>query len=124
MLSATHRVRKVVMLIDEYDAPIHAGYVSGYKREILDFFRAFFIEGLKGNPHLFKGVLTGILRVARESIFSGLNNLRVYSLLHPRFATAFGFTEAEVVSLLERAELPSAWVRCRPGMTVMSSAAR
>jgi Predicted AAA-ATPase/PD-(D/E)XK nuclease superfamily len=96
---------KVVILIDEYDAPIHAGYVNGYAREILDFFRAFLTEGLKGNPHLFKGVLTGILRVARESIFSGLNNLRVYSLLHPRFATHFGFTGDEVTGLLERAGL-------------------
>jgi hypothetical protein len=98
---------KVVILIDEYDAPIHAGYVNGYARKILDFFRAFLTEGLKGNPHLFKGVLTGILRVARESIFSGLNNLRVYSLLHPRFATHFGFTGDEVAGLLERAGLYS-----------------
>jgi hypothetical protein len=100
-----HHGEKVVILIDEYDAPIHAGYINGYAREILDFFRAFFTEGLKGNPHLFKGVLTGILRVARESIFSGLNNLRVYSLLHPRFATLFGFTGADVAGLLERTGL-------------------
>jgi hypothetical protein len=100
-----HHGEKVVILIDEYDEPIHAGYVNGYAREILDFFRAFFTEGLKGSPHLFKGVLTGILRVARESIFSGLNNLRVYSLLHPRFATHFGFTDDEVTALLARAGL-------------------
>jgi hypothetical protein len=94
---------RVVILIDEYDAPIHAGYTSGYARELLGFFRAFLGSGLKGNSHLYKAVLTGILRVARESVFSGLNNLAVYSLLKPAFSTAFGFTEAEVVDLLGRA---------------------
>lgn len=100
-----HHGERVVILIDEYDAPIHAGYTGGYVREMLEFFRAFLGGGLKSNPHLFKAVLTGILRVARESIFSGLNNLRVFSLLHPRFATAFGFTGPEVEALLERAGL-------------------
>ncbi|MEZ4293964.1 MAG: AAA family ATPase [Polyangiaceae bacterium] len=94
---------KVVILIDEYDEPIHAGHAGGYERPILDFFRAFFTEGLKGNPHVFKAVLTGILRIARESIFSGLNNVAVFSLLRPELSTCFGFTEAEVQSLLEKA---------------------
>jgi hypothetical protein len=94
---------KVVILIDEYDAPIHAGYTHGYAPQILDFFRAFLSSGLKGNPHLFKAVLTGILRVAKESIFSGLNNLGVYTLLRPDFAKSFGFTEPEVAALLDRA---------------------
>jgi hypothetical protein len=94
---------KVIILIDEYDAPIHAGYTGGYVREVLGFFRAFLGSGLKSNPHLYKAVLTGILRVARESIFSGLNNMAVYSLLKPAFSTAFGFTEDEVVDLLARA---------------------
>jgi hypothetical protein len=100
-----HRVHgeKVVVLIDEYDAPIHAGVAGGYLREVLDFFRLFLTQGLKGNPHLFKAVLTGILRVAKESIFSGLNNLAVYTLLRPDFATCFGFTELEVAALLDRA---------------------
>jgi hypothetical protein len=94
---------KVVILLDEYDAPIHAGVVGGYAPRILDFFRAFFSAGLKGNPHLFKAVLTGILRIAKESIFSGLNNLAVYTLLRPDFSTCFGFTEPEVLVLLEQA---------------------
>ncbi len=100
-----HRVHgeKVVILIDEYDAPIHAGVAGGYVREVLDFFRLLLTQGLKGNPYLFKAVLTGILRVAKESIFSGLNNLAVYTLLRPDFATSFGFTEPEVAALLERA---------------------
>ncbi|WP_428263652.1 AAA family ATPase [Haliangium sp.] len=100
-----HHGEKVVILIDEYDAPIHGAYLNSYAQELLDFFRAFFTDGLKGNPHLYKAVLTGILRVARESIFSGMNNLIVYSLLAPQIATAFGFTEAEVRDLLARTGL-------------------
>ena len=99
-----HRVHgeKVVILIDEYDAPIHAGHAGGYAPRILDFFRAFFSAGLKGNPYLFKAVLTGILRIAKESLFSGLNNVAVYSLLRPELSTCFGFTEPEVEALLDR----------------------
>ncbi|KYF56747.1 hypothetical protein BE08_04405 [Sorangium cellulosum] len=95
--SHLHRLHgeRVVMLIDEYDEPIHAGYLHGYAPRVLDFVRTFLTEGLKGNPHLHKAVLTGILRVARESIFSGLNNVVVYSLLRSDFSTCFGFTEAE-----------------------------
>jgi hypothetical protein len=108
LASYLHRARgeKVVLLIDEYDEPIHAAFVHGYSGAILDFFRAFLAEGLKGNPHIFKGVLTGILRVARESIFSGLNDLAAYSLLAVEFNTCFGFTEAEVTRLLEKAGRP------------------
>jgi hypothetical protein len=95
--------QRAIILIDEYDQPIHAGYVHGYAREILDFCRAFLTSGLKDNPHLERGVITGILRVARESIFSGLNNLGVCTLLEPRFSTAFGFTENEVQDLLASA---------------------
>jgi hypothetical protein len=93
---------KVVILIDEYDEPIHAGHVHGYTSEILDFMRAFLGAGLKSNEHLFKAVVTGILRVAKENLFSGLNNLGVYTLLARNFNSCFGFTEAEVVALLER----------------------
>ena len=93
---------RVLVLLDDYDEPIHAGTMHGYAPRVLDFFRAFLGEGLKDNPHIFKGVLTGILRIARESIFSGLNNLAVYSLLRPEMSTCFGFTEPEVMALLER----------------------
>ena len=98
-----HHGERVVLLIDEYDTPIHAGYVHGYYDRAIEFFRNFLSGGLKDNAHLFKGVLTGILRVAKESVFSGLNNLRVFSLLHPAFGSAFGFTEPEVADLLARA---------------------
>ena len=97
-----HHGERVVILVDEYDEPIHAGHVRGYSAEILDFMRAFLGAGLKSNPHLHKAVLTGILRVAKENLFSGLNNLGVYSLLRRDFNRHFGFTEAEVTALLER----------------------
>jgi hypothetical protein len=100
-----HHGERVILLIDEYDTPIHAGYVHGYYDRAIEFFRNFLSGGLKDNPHLSKGVLTGILRVAKESIFSGLNNLTVFSLLHPAFGSAFGFTEPEVADLLDRAGL-------------------
>lgn len=90
----------VVILIDEYDTPIHSGYGHGYYEDIISFMRHFLSGGLKDNACLFKGVLTGILRVAKESIFSGLNNLGVYTLLDKDFSTVFGFTEAEVKALL------------------------
>ncbi len=94
---------QAVVLVDEYDTPIHAGFVGGFYEAVVGFFRNFLSGGLKDNPHLFRGVVTGILRVARESIFSGLNNLAVHSLLGRRYATAFGFTEAEVARLADLA---------------------
>ena len=97
-----HHGEKVVLLVDEYDEPIHAGYFHGFAPRVIDFMRRFLGDGLKGNVHLFKAVVTGILRVAKENLFSGLNNLGVYSLLATHFNTCFGFTEAEVVALLAR----------------------
>jgi Predicted AAA-ATPase/PD-(D/E)XK nuclease superfamily len=96
-----HHDEKVAVLIDEYDTPIHAGFSAGYYDSIVQFFRNFLSGGLKDNAHLWKGVLTGILRVAKESIFSSLNNLSVYSILRPAFSTAFGFTPEEVARLAE-----------------------
>jgi len=90
---------RVVILIDEYDSPIHTGFSAGYYDAIVGFFRNFLSGGLKDNPHLWKGVLTGILRIAKESIFSGLNNLSVFSMLRTSFSTSFGFTPDEVASL-------------------------
>lgn len=96
---------KVVILIDEYDTPIHAAHEGGYYKQLIEFIRNFLSGGLKDNPHLFKGVLTGILRVAKESVFSGLNNLGTYTLLDRDFNTAFGFTEAEVTDLLHEHDM-------------------
>ena len=95
-----HHGERVVILIDEYDTPIHSAYEHGYYDEVVDFFRAFLSGGLKDNPSLFKGVLTGVLRVAKESLFSGLNNVVAYSSLRPEFASHFGFTERDVSQLL------------------------
>ncbi len=101
-LLAKHHGEKVVILIDEYDTPIHAGYTNKYYDDVVAFFRDFLSGGLKDNEHLFKGVLTGILYIATESYFSGLN-LGVFSLLRTQLATAFGFTETEVRGLVEAA---------------------
>ncbi|MBK8256932.1 MAG: AAA family ATPase [Polyangiaceae bacterium] len=96
-----HHKKGVVILIDEYDTPIQSGYLNGFFEEIVLFFRNFFSAALKDNNALFKGVLTGILRVSKENMFSGLNNIMVHSILSPRNATAFGFTEEEVASIID-----------------------
>ncbi len=98
---ARYHNQKVILLIDEYDTPIQAGYVNGYYAEAVGFMRNFLSAGLKDNPHLEKGVLTGIMRVAKESIFSGLNNLGVFTLLSRSFADKFGLTEPEVKQMLK-----------------------
>lgn len=102
-----HRYHHVppVILIDEYDTPIQSGYLNGYYPKIVELFRGFLGAGLKDNPHCFKAVLTGILRISKESLFSGLNNLEVYSVLHSEYGQHFGFTESEVAALLERIKL-------------------
>nr|VFJ43759.1 MAG: PD-(D/E)XK nuclease superfamily protein [Candidatus Kentron sp. FW] len=97
---------RVILLIDEYDTPIHAGYQSGFYEEIISFMRNWLSGALKDHTSLEKGVLTGILRVARESIFSGLNNLEVPGILKAGpFADKFGFTEPEVEKLLDDSTL-------------------
>lgn len=96
-----HHGEKVVILVDEYDTPIHSGFLRGFYDDVIRFFRNFLSAALKDNAALYRGVLTGILRVSRESLFSGLNNVIVYSLLQSEHATSFGFTEAEVASILD-----------------------
>ncbi|MGL4936073.1 MAG: AAA family ATPase, partial [Cetobacterium sp.] len=96
--------KKVIILIDEYDTPLVTAHSEGYYNEAIFFFRNFLSAGLKGNPYLEFSVLTGILRIAKESIFSGLNNLTVSSLLDSDF-NHFGLTEDEVVELLKYYEL-------------------
>jgi hypothetical protein len=93
--------QRVVILIDEYDAPVHAGFKHGYYDEIINFIRNFLCGGLKDtDSYLEKSILTGIMRIAKESIFSGLNNPGVYTLLSKEFNDKFGFTEPEVETLL------------------------
>ncbi len=90
---------RVVILVDEYDTPIHAAYNDGYYDDAVLLFRNLFSGAFKDNAHLFRGVMTGILRIAKESIFSGLNNLEVYSILRPEFSAHFGFMPEEVAAL-------------------------
>ena len=97
--------QRVVILIDEYDTPIHTAYVNDYFEDVVTFFRTFFSTCLKDNVALFKGVLTGILRVSKENMFSDLNHILVHSILTPGYATAFGFTEDEVAAIIEPSHL-------------------
>jgi hypothetical protein len=96
---------KTVILIDEYDTPIQGGYISGYYSEIINFMRNLLSGAFKDNSSLEKGVLTGILRVAKESIFSGLNNLEVRTLLKTEYSTHFGLLENEVEEMLKHYEI-------------------
>lgn len=100
MLQAYYEL-PVVIIIDEYDTPIQEGYVNGYYEQSVEFIRNFFSAALKDNSYVKLSVMTGILRVAKESIFSGLNNVRVYSVLDKRFSSYFGFTSAEVQTMAE-----------------------
>jgi hypothetical protein len=93
--------QNVIILIDEYDTPIQQGFLSGYYEEIIGFMRNFLSGALKDNIWLEKGIMTGILRVAKESIFTGLNNFSVYSILKDEFSSYFGLLENEVEDLLK-----------------------
>ena len=88
-----------VILIDEYDTPIHAAWQHGYYEEMISFMRGLLSGAFKDNPHIFKGIITGILRVAKESIFSDLNNLDVYTILDRAFSDKFGITPHELKEL-------------------------
>ena len=90
-----------VLLIDEYDTPIQEAYLRGYYSEMIDIMRGMLGKVLKDNIYLTKAVLTGITRVSQESMFSGLNNVEVYSLLREEYGQYFGFTEEEVVKLIK-----------------------
>ena len=91
-----HFKKQVVIILDEYDAPIHSAWQYDYYKEMVSFMQGYLGDAFKDNPYLFRGVMTGILRVSRENIFSGLNNVSVYSMLNPKYGEYFGFTDAEV----------------------------
>ena len=101
---------KTIILIDEYDVPLENAYLRGFYDEMIGFIRSLFESALKTNPYLERGIITGCLRISKESIFTGLNNLKVDSVLHTDYADSFGFTEAEVQEMLAyyalSAELP------------------
>jgi len=93
--------QKPILLIDEYDTPVHTAYSNNYYDDMIGFMRVFLGEALKDNLYLYKGILTGTLRISKESIFTGLNNLSVYTLLKGEFNSCFGFTHEELHLMLE-----------------------
>lgn len=100
-----HYGQKVMIFIDEYDVPLQSAYVNNYYDKMVDFLRGIFSAALKTNESLEKGVLTGCLRIAKESIFTGLNNFNVYSLLDYGCENSFGFSEDEVKKMLAEYDL-------------------
>ena len=100
LLLHKHYGQECIIIIDEYDTPIQQGHHCNFYPEIVNFMRNFFSGGLKDNPHLAFGFLTGILRVAKESIFSGMNNLKTNSILDDSYSEYFGFTTEEVKDIL------------------------
>lgn len=101
LLLHKHYGKECIIIIDEYDTPIQQGHTCNFYSETVNFMRNFFSGGLKDNPHLAFGFLTGILRVAKESIFSGMNNLKINSILDESYSEYFGFTKSEVKKMLE-----------------------
>ena len=99
--------QKVIILLDEYDTPMQEAYVNGFWDELVAFTRSMFNSTFKTNPYLERGIMTGITRVSKESIFSDLNNLKVVTTTSNEYATSFGFTEEEVFAALEECGLTS-----------------
>lgn len=97
--------KKVIILLDEYDTPMQEAYVDGYWDDLVAFTRSMFNSTFKTNPYLERGIMTGITRVSKESIFSDLNNLEVVTTTSDKYATSFGFTEEEVFAALEECGL-------------------
>lgn len=97
----TYYQQKVIVLIDEYDVPLQSAYQNNYYEEMVEFLRSVFSSALKTNDALEKGVMTGCLRISKESIFTGLNNFTAYSVLNNISSESFGFTELEVKKLLK-----------------------
>ena len=97
--------KKVVVLVDEYDTPIIQSYQAGYYKKAISFFKRFYGEALKDNEYLQFGIMTGILRIAKEGIFSGLNNLKVNTIFSEKYSEFFGLTENEVIRAVKYYEL-------------------
>ena len=99
--------KKVIILLDEYDTPMQEAYVNGFWNELVAFTRSLFNSTFKTNPWLARGIMTGITRVSKESIFSDLNHLEVVTTTSDKYATAFGFTDEEVFTALDECGLGS-----------------
>ena len=94
--------KNVIILLDEYDTPMHEAYVNGYWEELVSFTRSFFNATFKSNPYLERAIITGITRISKESIFSDLNNLKVVTVTSDEYSQSFGFTEEEVFLALDK----------------------
>ena len=101
-----HFNSEVIILIDEYDVPLRYAHQYGYYDDMLDFIRSLFSSALKTNNYLYKGIMTGCLRIAKESVFTGLNNFETDSMLNKNREAYFGFTEDEVKSILDEYDMP------------------
>ncbi len=99
--------KKCILLLDEYDTPMQEAYVNGFCEELVAYTRALFNNTFKTNPSLERGIMTGITRVSKESIFSDLNNLNVVTTTSDEYATAFGFTEDEVFAAMDEQGIPA-----------------
>ena len=97
--------RKVIIILDEYDTPMQEAYMNGYWDELVALTRSLFNSTFKTNPYLERGIMTGITRVSKESIFSDLNNLKVVTTTSREYATSFGFTEKEVFDALDEVNM-------------------
>ena len=97
--------KKVIILLDEYDTPMQEAYVNGFWEEMVAFTRSLFNSTFKTNPYMGRGIMTGITRVSKESVFSDLNNLEVVTATSDKYVTAFGFTEEEVFAALDQCGL-------------------
>ena len=117
-----HHGCKVILLIDEYDVPLAKAFEQGYYDRMVLFIRNLFEYVLKTNDSLKFAVLTGCMRISKESIFTGLNNLKVLSVSDVQFDEFFGFTDDEVREMLEYYGLSDIMMRCGSGMTATSLA--
>ncbi|MBF0300708.1 MAG: AAA family ATPase [Oligoflexia bacterium] len=100
-----HQQKQVYILIDEYDTPIQSSYINHYYDEMVGLMRGMLGAALKDNIYLNRAVITGVIRVAKESLFSGLNNIKIYSLMQSKYSQYFGFSEEEVTTLVEQAQI-------------------
>jgi hypothetical protein len=98
--------KQAILLLDEYDAPIHASFLHGYYNDMINFMSGLLTAALKDNENIERGALTGILRSAKEGIFSGLNNLNVFTILNDSFADKFGFMTPEVETFFAHQDIP------------------
>ena len=123
ILNEYHK-RKVIILMDEYDVPLENAYFKGFYDKMTDFIRSLFESALKTNPNLEFAVITGCLRISKESIFTGLNNLEIISIMNTNYAEYFGFTQEEVESMLSYYGIEEKKRKRKNGMMDISSETR